>query len=143
MDLTSMSDLMRMAEDTAKFSPDPSTKVGAVIAKRNNEVVSAGYNSFPKKCDQDPKIYADRPRKYRRIIHAEINALLRAGLFGQGCKIFVTVMPCSQCAAALIEAGIREVYCPLPTRDMVERWGESFVETVNMFSEAKVKLTYT
>jgi dCMP deaminase len=47
-----------------------------------------------------------------RTIHAEINALLQCASHGVstfGAKAYITNMPCTNCAKALIAAGISEI----------------------------------
>lgn len=67
---------LKLAEEVAQKSKDPSTKVGAVLVRPDNSVCSIGYNGFPKYM-VDSKITLDnRQKKLDRIIHAEMNALL-------------------------------------------------------------------
>ena len=42
--------------------------------------------------------------------HAEINALIKAGERAKGGKLYVTLEPCFECAKAIINAKISEVY---------------------------------
>jgi dCMP deaminase len=80
----------------------------------------------------------DRETKYRTIIHAEINAILTAKQDLEGCTIYVwPFMPCSQCGAAVVQAGIKRVVAPESNND---RWAESFAFTKEMFREAGVEL---
>ena len=66
-----------LARHVAGWSKDPSTKVGAVVADDRHQVLSMGYNGFPAGMRDNVDLYEDRPTKYSRIIHAEMNALLR------------------------------------------------------------------
>ena len=53
-----------------------------------------------------------RPTKYLWIEHAERNAICnaaRAGTATQGCTIYVEIMPCMDCARAVVQAGIIQV----------------------------------
>ena len=78
---------LHLAEHVSTWSKDPSTLVGAVIAD-DNRVVSVGFNGFPRGCDDSPALYAERERKYRRVIHAEANALLFAARPLAGCTLY-------------------------------------------------------
>lgn len=128
---------LEMARLVATWSKDPSTQVGAVIT-RDKFVVSIGFNGFPKGQKDLPERLADRETKYRTIIHAEINAILTARQNLEGCTIYVwPFMPCSQCGAAVVQAGIKRVVAPQTEN---ERWAESFRYTTEMFSEAGVEL---
>ena len=106
---------MGVAEMSARRSKDPSTQVGACIVSPENKILSMGYNGFPQGCSDDAfpwtKIHAeDDPynAKYFYSTHAELNAILnyRGGSL-EGCKLYVTLFPCNECAKALIQAGIR------------------------------------
>ena len=44
----------------ASMSKDPSTKVGAVIARPDRTVASMGWNGFARGTSDDPAIYAER-----------------------------------------------------------------------------------
>ena len=51
--------------------------------------------------------------KYAYVCHAELNAILNrnAGSL-KGCRLYVTLYPCNECAKAIIQSGIKEViYC--------------------------------
>ena len=48
--------------------------------------------------------------KYPFVVHAELNAILNAkGKDLSGCKIYVALFPCNECAKAIIQSGISEV----------------------------------
>lgn len=123
-----------LAHLVSTWSKDPSTKVGAVIVDPNNRVVSLGFNGFPKGV-QDMDI--PRERKLMRTIHAEENALLFAQRDLSDCSIYVTHHPCSNCAAKIIQAGIRRVSI---SREMGDRWAHESAEAKLMFSESGVVL---
>jgi len=131
---------MEMAQLVSTWSKDPSTKCGSVITK-GRKVISHGYNGFPKGVDDCPEIYADRERKYRRVIHAEQNAILHAGADLEGCTCYVfPIPPCSTCAALLIQVGVKRIVAPQPSEELVERWGEGFVEAACMYADAGIEL---
>lgn len=104
---------MGMAHLSALRSKDPSTQVGAVIVSSANKVVSIGYNGLPKGCSDDEYPW-DREgnaleSKYVYVVHAELNAILNAPLSVQGCRLYVSLFPCNECAKAIIQAGIAEI----------------------------------
>lgn len=104
---------LRVAREVASWSRDPSTKVGAVLV-RDKRIVATGYNGFPQALTDFDSLLQNREQKYRRIIHAEQNCLLYAGLDrAQGGTIYVYGMrgPCNNCTKHLIQAGIRKVVC--------------------------------
>ena len=128
---------LALAEHVAQWSRDESTKVGAVIVDAKKRVISLGFNGFPAGVLDE---VTSRDQKLRRTIHAEVNAVSFANRSVEGCTIYVTHPPCSNCAAVLIQHGISEVVFPKPSADFLERWGESYDEGRAMFSEANVKV---
>lgn len=104
---------MGMAHLSALRSKDPSTQVGAVIVSAENKVVSIGYNGLPKGCSDDEYPWERDGNalesKYVYVVHAELNAILNAPLSVQGCRLYVSLFPCNECAKAIIQAGITEI----------------------------------
>ena len=96
----------------AARSKDPNTQIGCVIIGPNHEIRSTGYNSFPRGIRDDVPERLVRPTKYLWIEHAERNAICnaaRAGTATEGCTLYVEIMPCMDCARAIVQAGITEV----------------------------------
>lgn len=98
---------------TASASPDPSTKVGALLIHgESGAVIAEGYNGFVRGA-QDDKLPLTRPEKYDYIIHAETNLLcnaVRHGISTNNCVLFCTISPCIKCMRMLYQAGIKEIY---------------------------------
>lgn len=99
---------------SAMRSKDPSTQVGACIADAQNKVVSIGYNGMPIGTDDDVLPWGHGEgieSKYLYVCHAEFNAILntRNGLALKGCKLYVSLFPCNECAKAIIQTGIAEI----------------------------------
>ena len=123
-----MLDLYTQAHHVASRSPDPSTKVGAIVYT-SGLVVSTGWNDFPRGVPEE--WWGDRERKYQAVIHAEVAALAGAGHLASGATLVVTHHPCRECAKAIVAAGIRCVVCPPgPWRD-----DPAVVETVRQARE--------
>jgi len=131
---------MQLARHVAMWSKDPSTKVGAVIVDEKRRVVSLGYNGFPRGVDDSPERYADRPTKYAHVVHAELNAILNAPRGVEGCTLYVTLEPCTTCAKAIIQSGVRRVVLPDRTgesnTEVLKRWGDDQKTAYNMMDEA-------
>jgi dCMP deaminase len=126
------------AKSVAQWSKDPSTKVGAVIVRPDRTIASHGFNGMPRGCDDDPSIYADRDLKYKRIVHAEANAIVTAREPLHGYTLYTwPFQPCSTCAGLAIQAGITRV---VSLKDDNPRWQKSFACTEQMFREAGVVL---
>ena len=127
---------LRLAREVSTYSKDPSTKVGAVIVRPDKSVVSVGFNGFPRKMDDDPKLYKNRDEKYARIIHAEMNALIQAKQSVEGCHLFTwPFMCCDRCAIHMVQAGIERFISPLPTEKALRRWKDSFDRASLFFDE--------
>jgi dCMP deaminase len=133
------------AQKWASYSKDPSTKVGAVIYNfKRYTIITTGYNGFPRGVRDDEDLYADRKRKYARVVHAEINAIIDAAYQGKsthGAAMAITHPPCCDCAGFLIQAGITEVIYEetLANKELMERHNGS--EAMQMFKEANFKIT--
>ena len=119
-------------------------KVGAVIVK-DKTIISTGYNGAPKgmpNCIDNPN------RCYRTAhnipsgeqldkcfaVHAEINAIMNAKNSGHDLTdsvLYVTTFPCSSCAKALIQAGVKRI-CYL------DKYADKF--TLSLFSETNIEI---
>ena len=104
---------MGIATLAAHRSKDPSTQVGACIVDNENKIVSTGYNGMPRGAvdDEMPWEHGEGLNsKYLYVCHAEFNAILNTrGALLNGCRIYVTLFPCNECAKAIIQTGIKEV----------------------------------
>lgn len=130
---------LKMAKMVASWSKDPSTQCGAVIVRPDRTVASLGFNGFPAKIKDDEAVYADRPAKYSRIIHAEANAIRHAREQIDGYTVYVWPMPpCDRCASNLISYDIARVVCPAAPADQQSRWADALKQTEAMFQEAGV-----
>lgn len=129
--------LIELAHLVAGWSKDPSTKVGAVIVDPFNRVLSLGYNGFPRRVVDSRDRLEDRPRKYQLTVHAELNAILNAHAPLAGTRLYCTLLPCAECAKAIIQSGITHVICPAPPEGY-ERWADSWRPAQEMFLEAGV-----
>ena len=105
---------MGVARLSSLRSKDPNSQVGACIVGPDNKIRSMGYNGFPLGCSDDEFPWAREgdtmDTKYAYVCHSELNAILnyRGGSL-EGCKIYVTLFPCNECAKAIIQSGIKTV----------------------------------
>jgi dCMP deaminase len=127
-----------LCEHVATWSKDPSTKLGSVIVDSKKRVVSIGYNGFPRGVDDRHDRYEDRPTKYLFVAHAERNALDNAPMMVDNCTMYVTLLPCNECAKSIIQKGITTVVTYRPEREDVFNWNI----TLAMFNEAGVSVVY-
>lgn len=130
---------LSLSKEVASWSKDRSTQVGAAIIGPDNEVVSVGYNGFPRDVDDDIEARHQRPEKYKWTEHAERNAIYNfARRFLKGCRIFLPWIPCSDCARAIIQCGIMEIVTD--NIEIPERWREDFTVSIQMLHEAGVTI---
>ena len=133
-----------LAKEIDSWSKDASTQCGAVIVGESGQVLAQGYNGFPRGLSDLDELYADREMKYKRISHAEMNAIYNASRTGvslYGSTIYVYGLPiCHECAKAIIQVGIKGVVMSNETKD--NRWNESCSLAERFFLEAGVKTTY-
>lgn len=120
-------------------SKDDSTKVGAIIVK-DNSIISTGYNGFPVGVNDDIHERKQRPEKYLWTEHAERNAIFFAaknGISTNNCIMFSSMFPCADCARAIIQSGIKQIFTIKPN---IERWNESQAVSSKMFEESDIKV---
>ena len=145
---------MTMCYVIARRSGDQSTHVGAVIVGTDNSIVSVGYNDLPRNIEDtiSSRRSAAEGEKYLWTEHSERNAIYNAGRNGvplKGCKMYVNLLPCTDCARAIIQSGIKEVVCHAEGHDAFyeargeeNRWQKPHETVGIMFIEAQVKLTW-
>lgn len=128
-------------------SKDKYTQIGAVIVGADNEIVSTGYNSFPRGIyDNEPK-RQERPEKYYWFEHAERNAIYNAARIGvstKGTTMYLTCgIPCADCCRGIINAGITKIVCEVgEVGAKGAKWEESGKRSLEMFLEADVIIEY-
>jgi dCMP deaminase len=128
------------------FSKDPSTKVGSIfLAPESLMIRTCGFNGMPRGIDETRSERWERPGKYLWCEHSERNAIYNAAREGVGLEgsiAVVTLMPCVDCARALIQVGVKTLVTVRP--DMSDekwaRWGESFAVAREMFEEVGLDL---
>lgn len=105
---------MSVALLASRRSKDPCTKVGACIVTAENRIVATGYNGMPNGVPDDVVPWTKEgpflDTKYAYVVHAELNAILNCVLNDKtGCRLYVTLFPCNECAKAIIQSGIKHV----------------------------------
>jgi len=133
---------LEIAKGVASWSKDPSRQIGAVIVGAYGQLISQGYNGFPRGINDDVSRYNDRPTKYKYVVHAEMNAIYNAihnGANTDGATIYVHKLPvCHECAKGIIQTGIKKVIYNTPI-DSDDPWFESCSLALEMFDEAGVQ----
>jgi dCMP deaminase len=148
-----------MAKGLAKLSKDQNTQVGAVIVAKDGSPVSWGYNGtipgfddkeIPHSRDAVELSYIENGKKvcfsenkYPFMEHAEGNAID----FGDKDKmcdatIYVTAMPCKDCARKIVKRKISRVVVALPidTNDSNSSIGNDNNITKYLFHKGNVDL---
>ena len=99
---------MNVAREIASLSHCTRSKVGAVLVKDGN-VISFGYNGTPSGmdncCERDNVTLP-------HVIHAEVNAVLKAAKTGtsvDGSTLYLTLSPCLDCSKLILQAGVKRV----------------------------------
>ena len=138
---------LNLAEQIKLKSKDQSTKIGAVIVGIDNEVLSTGYNSFPRGLNDNVPERQERPQKYFWMVHAEINAIINAARIGTPVKnstIYLTCgLPCADCSKAIINAGIKKIVCKNERNDVKgDLWIEHRKVSIEMLNECNIEIEY-
>ena len=128
-----------LARLVATWSKDPSSQVGAVIVDDKKRIVSVGFNGLPIGVEDTVERLNNRELKYELIVHAEANAILTAPKSVTECTIYVyPYLPCSRCAGAIIQSGIKKVV--VPDLEIPERWIDNFNLSKTVLEEAGVEV---
>lgn len=131
-----------LAKLVAGWSKDPSTKSGAVIVRPDRTVAGVGYNGFPRNLSDADELYADREKKYSRVVHCEVNALLTVNESVQGYTLYThPFMCCDRCVVQMLQAGISRFVFPEASEETKSRWQSAFDLTTSYMDEAGVDYT--
>lgn len=138
---------LELARHISDWSKDPSSKIGAVAVGDYGQVLSQGFNGFPRGIADTHERLHNREEKYKHVIHAEMNVIYNASLTGislAGSTLYVYGLPiCSNCALGIIQAGINTVVIPKgETNENAHRWLQSWMQSKALFEEAGVRIIY-
>lgn len=100
---------MKMAEAMSTLSKAKRKKVGAVLVTKNG-VVLTGCNGTASGSDNACEDSEGNTKP--EVLHAELNCILKAAKEGVSVldsTLYVTLSPCLQCAAMLVQAGVKQV----------------------------------
>ena len=105
---------LEIATTIAKLSRCNRAKVGAILVKDRN-IISYGYNGTPSgfcnECEDD------NGTTKKEVLHAEANAIIKAGKEANGAELFLTLSPCIECCKLIKQSGILHVYFTQKYRD--------------------------
>jgi len=100
---------LQMARIWAENSYCKRRKVGALLVK-DRMIISDGYNGTPSGFENICEDEDDKTKPY--VLHAEANAITKiakSNNSSQGATLYVTSLPCMECAKLIIQAGIKRV----------------------------------
>ena len=134
-----------LAKHISTWSKDPSTKIGSIAIGKNGQVLSQGYNGFPRGVMDSTERLKDREKKLARVVHAEMNVIYNASANGvtlKGSTLYIHGLPCCcDCAKGVIQVGIKRVV--MPKKELNDparlRWEESWNKAKEMFRESGVQ----
>jgi dCMP deaminase len=132
---------IKLAKEISTWSKDPSTKIGAVVVGADGQILSQGFNGFPRGIKDSEERLNNRERKYELVVHGEMNAIYNASLNGVSLKdstIYVYGLPtCNECAKGIIQVGIKKVVAMRPAKYNSD-WDKSNKNAAALFKEADV-----
>ena len=132
---------MRLAKEISSWSKDPRRKVGAIVVGEDGQILSQGFNGFPRGIKDNPERLNNRERKHNLMVHGEMNAIYNATLNGVSLKnstLYVYGLPtCNECAKGIIQVGIKKVVAMRP-KEYNGRWDESIKSASALFNEAEI-----
>lgn len=136
-------DLLMRAYRIAGTSPDPTTKVGALLIDADGKILTHGANRFPAGVNQDPE-RLEKPAKYWFLEHAERNAIFlaaRKGITTYQQGLVAPYTACVDCARAIVTSGIVCVIRHLDAMDRVpQHWIANFAAGDDVLLEAGVEI---
>jgi len=137
----------RTLSHTVKLkSKDNNTQIGAIIVGKDKEIVSTGYNSFPRGIDDFKKERQEKPEKYFWFEHGERNAIYNAARIGvstKGTTMYLSCgIPCADCTRGIINAGIARIFCERGGGAKGIKWAESAERSWEMLDEAGVSVQF-
>jgi len=132
---------IKLAKVISTWSKDPSTKIGCVVVGADGQILSQGFNGFPRGIKDSEERLNNRERKYELVVHGEMNAIYNASLNGVSLKdstMYVYGLPtCNECAKGIIQVGIKKVVAMRPAKYNSD-WDKSNKNAAALFKEANV-----
>lgn len=133
-----------LATHTATWSKDPRRKIGCVIIGDQKNQLAGGFNGFPREVKDDDRLF-NKEIKNKLIVHAEANAVADAARNGhalKGSTAYISQLPCSQCAALLIQAGITTVVATLMWAEYTPPTRQEWFLALELFKEVGMIVYY-
>lgn len=133
---------LRLAHVISTWSKDPRLGVGSVIVNQERQVLSIGYNGFPRDVHDCVERYKNREIKRLFVAHAEQNAMDAALTPLHNATLYNTLFPCNNCTKSIIQRRIKRVVV-LRDRDWYSWYKDNYFnwqESMQMLAEANIDL---
>ena len=134
---------LERAVAAAAASPNRIRKVGAVLVTADRGTEIAACNAFPPGIRTLPeRVVGDN--RFIWLEHAERAAIFEAarrGVATDGGMLVSTYFPCTDCARAIVQTGVKTLATPRPELDDPV-WGESFRTSATILAEGAVEVVF-
>jgi dCMP deaminase len=140
-------DLLEQARKRGLLSKKPDTKVGAILADKDNNVIFEAsndyiyplYDNFNLEFEGERSFYSEHAE--RRLIFSAISSGFCAF---QDTTLVVTHFPCCDCARAIILIGIKKIIvCSLSADDkFLKKWKQNIDVSKRMLDHNKVNVLF-
>jgi len=120
---------LEMATVWAQNSYCRRKQVGALLVK-DKMIISDGYNGTPSGFENDCEDENFKTKSY--VLHAEANAITKVAKSNnssEGATLYVTTLPCIECAKLIIQSGINRV---VYSNDYREKAGLELLKRANI-----------
>jgi dCMP deaminase len=131
--------LKKAYEHAQRFGTDPSTQNGALLLTLDGDCAT-GANHFPFGVRETAERWK-RPLTYSFVEHAERNAIFKAarqGIPTYRATLYCPWFACTDCARAIIQAGIQRVVGHKAPFHQAGHWDASITCALGMLEEAGV-----
>lgn len=111
---------LNVAHEVSTWSKDSLHAQGAVLVRPDKTIASLGFNGYPQKVKDDPLLKNEKYSRGKRLIPAELNAILFASDESlEGMTLFTYPSPPSlRVLHHMIQEKISRIVCPLREYDM-------------------------
>ena len=135
--------LLKIAYEKAQTSTNISTQNAAVLIDVNQNIILAETNNFPNRVAETDERQNDKAARYKYSVHAERNviyAAARLGIKTEGVTMVCPWATCSDCAQAIIQAGIKKLVVHKQALDRNGHWQEDIDFAFAMLRESGIEI---
>jgi dCMP deaminase len=135
--------LLKIAYEKAQTSTNISTQNAAVLIDVNQNIILAETNNFPNRVAETDERQNDKAARYKYSVHAERNviyAAARLGIKTEGVTMVCPWATCSDCAQAIIQAGIKKLVAHKQALDRNGHWQEDIDFAFAMLRESGIEI---